>query len=418
MTSPPDLVEVKADLLVNGIAPAPGIPGEWKQRTEHLYQHDGGRGPAFAYPQEIVISYDEDSAGATVVNVRYNRESPWALSMLDGQLTLSHTEWGVLLPATPVSRPEYYGQRDRNGITYESVVQHLGTDAVGVIPNNYCYYFKDGAECRFCEIEPSFKAAVGFPRHRKPLDEIVEALRFAIPKARARHLNITAGNLRRNDRTAEYYCRILEGIDARNLHGVYRFGSLMAPESFEKLDELQEAGLQGVAFNLEFHDRGQFARLAPGKDGYGYDKLIEVLQRSVEVFGEGNVYSNMVFGIQTWGAGDGFNASAEVEACLAATEDLLGKSVLPLFTLYHTSGKNRIGRVAITTEAVTAFHRSYAEAVAKCGLVPPDRTGVLFNRSTIANHLYNDAYHELVQAPAQFHAALPPTTQIGNHSHG
>jgi hypothetical protein len=314
---------------------------------------------------------------------------------------LTGTDLGPIM-VDAIRRPAYYDFGLADGSRLSSIVQHLGRDALGVVPNNYCSYFAENDQCRFCEIEPSFRAAGSYPRMRKPVQIIVDSLNLAFSEPTARYLIMTAGNLRRNDRTAEYYCSILRGL-RDGAHGrVYRYASIMAPESFNQIDALRGAGLDGLGFNLEFYEPGQFARLAPGKAKYGRERLLAALEYAVGVFGRGHVFSNLIFGIQTWHRpGVDIDFDREIDMCLAATSGLLGRGVVPLFTLYHYSGKNEMGPVALRADAVIDFHLRYARLVSSSQILPAGRTGVLFNVGTIANHVCNDAVAAIRQQDLQ-----------------
>jgi len=392
--------ELKARLLIEGISLGRIDAGPWKERTEHLYQHDGGNGAVVNYPQELVLSQGPSPEWDTVVNIRHNPASLWRVSSTEqGRFVLAHAD-GSSLEVSAVDRPEFYKRTLSTGAATSSVVQHLGRDALGVIPNNHCSYFATGDQCRFCEIEGTYKERVAYPKLRKSVDVIVEGISLAAALSDASHVILTAGNLRKNDSTASIYCDILEGLNDDCRPGLYRYGSIMAPETFAWIHRLAACGLNGVGFNLEFHNPDQFARLAPGKNAYGREKLLAALEESVSSFGAGNVFSNLVFGIQTWTPQcPVIDFSREVDCCLRAIDDLLERGIIPLFTLYHSSGKNQIGPVALDLEAVLGFHREYARRTHASKLVPDSRSGVLFNVGTIANHICSDALAELRPAP-------------------
>jgi hypothetical protein len=387
-----DLYELKCRLLLDGVAVDDLGRGRWKERVEHLYQHDGGSGPAFLYPQELILRRGNDPSLATSVNVRFNARSPWRLGKDEvGSHYLSGPGIQQLV-VDLVPRPAYYDRRTESGADLSTIVQHLGVDALGVIPNNYCSYFADGDQCKFCEIEPSYRTVGSYPTMRKSTPTIVEAVNLAMAEPGIRHLIMTAGNLRSNNRTAEYYRDILDGLEDGRSARTYRYGSIMAPEDHDLIAVLHGAGMDGIGFNLEFFDPDQFVRLAPGKNKYGRDRLLDALVAATESFGVGHVYTNMVYGIQTWQErGRPIDFAAETAMCLEAVDDLLSRGVIPLFTLYHTSNKNQIGPVVMDADSVIEFNLEIARRVLAARILPPGRTGILFNVGTIGNSVYNDA---------------------------
>jgi hypothetical protein len=190
---------------------------------------------------------------------------------------------------------------------------------------------------------------------------------------------------------------------------IYSYGSLMSPESPSYLERLHQAGISGLGFNLEAFDPRQLPVIAPGKAAFGRERIIESLRHAADVLGRGNSYTNLVYGVQSWrGVGAPLDFTEENARCLAATDELLAMGVVPLFTLYHYSGRNSIGPIDLDVDAVVDFHRAYARRLVDSGLIPPGRSGAVFSHETIANHLYNDAVVEARQAAS----GVSPTTGV------
>lgn len=412
-----DLLALKARLLIEGLhvdAPSlEALPQRWKQRTEHLYQHDRGAVAPFSYPQEVVLARGSTRWHDTVVNVRLNQASPWSLAARDGSVELRGPD--VRREVDLVPYPRYYDDLLEDGTAMSSIVQHLGTDALGVIPNNFCSYFAEGEECRFCEIEPSFRQVGGFRRFRKPVELIVEGLTTAARlQDDAGILVLTAGNLRRNDRTAAYYADIIQRVRAGVTRPMYAYASIMPPEDPAYLEELHEAGFDAVAFNLEFHDLDQFQQLAPGKARFGRERLLERLAQSIDIFGRGHVYSNLVYGIQTWEPGqDRVDWERENSVALEGAAALVERDVVPLFTVYHSSGKNHTGSITLDPAATVDFFSQLGGLCEDADIAYHGHTGLLFNTCTLTNTLYNDALAAERRRRGRAESEFGPTSLIG-----
>lgn len=374
---------LKLDLLLNGIDVRQPPSEPFKERTEHLYRHDRGALPVAAIPQELIVT--TAAAESCVVNVRHNPSSPWILTTD----LLSNSQTGEKIATRAIGRPRYYG-RTINSRPVERLVQHMGTDLIGIVPNNHCAYFEDDLQCHFCEIEASFNTTHVERSSRKNIETMTEALVVACTEPSVRHLVITSGNFHTNDYGAKLVAQLVREIRSSSAHAesLYIFTSIMPPDDHSLIGDLKEAGVDGIAFNIEFWRQSVFESLAPGKAAYGRRRIIAALSTAGEIFQRGNVYSNLVYGIQTISEPEG----GEADRCLEAATELLEIGVLPLFTLYHTMGVNKTGEVSLATDEADSFFDAYGLAVRESEMVPSSRTGVLFNVTSITNHVYNDYF--------------------------
>jgi biotin synthase-related radical SAM superfamily protein len=141
------------------------------------------------------------------------------------------------------------------------------------------------------------------------------------------------------------------------------------PETPRKLHEL---GVSEVKWNLEAATPELFARMCPGLD---YDAIWKALRDSVELFGKGNVYSNVIFGLG--------ETDEELERCI---RDLTSSGIIPVLRPLNPSAElapvprpsaDRILRVAKILEKALRHHgldtgkaRTMCTACTGCDLVP------------------------------------------------
>jgi hypothetical protein len=274
----------------------------------------------------------------------------------------------------------------------------LGADVLGVIPSNHCFYFRAGTECRFCEIQQTHRQSVEYRPTAKRRDVITEAVATAFTlEPRLRHFAVTSGNVRDYDYTARMFAdlgaRTSEVVDRRSLGD--QLATLMPPTDLGLIDAIRRSGFNKIYFPLEVFRRDLFKVMCPGKDEYGYDRMLDALAMAVEVFGKGNAYTNFIYGVQSLDApvgGRGFDAERENEVALEATADLLDRGVIPAFTIYHYGGANVIGELPLSSRSTLEFFREWGRMVASSGLVPPERDAVLFGPRSLSNTLFNDAF--------------------------
>jgi hypothetical protein len=124
----------------------------------------------------------------------------------------------------------------------------------------------------------------------------------------------------------------------------------MPPDDLGKIALLKEKGFTKIYFPLEVFAPHHFRVVCPGKDDFGYERIIKALEVALEVFGVGNVYTNFVYGIQSLNSSldpHSYDPERENNLSLEAVKGMLEMRVIPAFTLYHYGGYNSIGRLVL-----------------------------------------------------------------------
>ncbi len=156
--------------------------------------------------------------------------------------------------------------------------------------------------CRYCSV-PRISGK------RKTVEEImalVESVRH-----RVNALSLTSGVLGSIDEEEAYVCEVIDHLRFFELPmGVSIYPTEQTP------DKLHALGVDEVKFNIEAATPELFAEMCPGLD---YDLLWRVLDRSVDLFGRGRVFSNVIVGLG--------ETDAEMETCI---NRLASHSVIPV----------------------------------------------------------------------------------------
>lgn len=394
-----EATRIKSALLTQGVVIDDSVSSsDKKPQVIGLYMHSDQH-TSFAPPQEIIIDDLRDvlskADGPFISNVRINQQSSWKLTQNGESLSLEHE--GIFHPVSLPQKPSFYDAEISGGIKVSKVAQKLGIDTVGVVPNNSCTYFGSGTECRFCEIVPNYAVARTNSRAKKSIDHMAEAITLAVTKDPSmRYLFLTTGNDATYDETYNRYIELLQKIHPlMKERGITTFGVLMPPDNFSQIDRVHEAGLDTISFNLEVWDKNLFNIMTPGKASYGRDRMLEALDYGVDVFGKGNVLTNLIYGIQSYEFGNPrwkFNPKREEEILLDGIDQLLLRGILPTHTVYHTAGVNAIGPITLESEEMLDYHLKYARLAYDSGVVPVDRFGLFGGLGTVSNSLFNDAY--------------------------
>ena len=172
----------------------------------------------------------------------------------------------------------------------------------------HCHYWETGHQCKYCAFFTGLsevrKAAGGdFQREHDP-EDIYETVRAALEEpGRISEIYLTAGMdysgnpLFEND--VNRYIKVLQAI-GRNFKG--RFSSqIMAPAySKEQLRRIyEETGVTSYCPNIEVWDKHLFEWICPGKNKWpGRTQWINRTLDAVEIFGKGNVYTQVLVGVE------------------------------------------------------------------------------------------------------------------------
>ena len=145
---------LQCELLSEGCGVQKGIIfPEWVNiKRIHLYSHSEEETP-IPIPDDIYIG---QRSAAILCRIRYNSNSSKILSFIEGKYLLIDTKQGVSLPVGFIKEPSYVNTAI-NGYVMDSICSLLGDDLLGITPSNYCFYFKDDTQCRFCEILDTYK---------------------------------------------------------------------------------------------------------------------------------------------------------------------------------------------------------------------------------------------------------------------
>jgi biotin synthase-related radical SAM superfamily protein len=156
--------------------------------------------------------------------------------------------------------------------------------------------------CRYCTV-PRLHGRVKCP------DEVLEKVKGVLDRVDA--VSITSGVAESVDREEKQVLDVVRRVVPLGKPvGVSVYPTLRTP------DLLHGLGVAEVKWNLEAATPALFARMCPGLD---YDLLWRTLRRSVELFGEGAVCSNVIVGL---GESDG-----EMARCI---NDLTRAGVIPV----------------------------------------------------------------------------------------
>ncbi len=204
-------------------------------------------------------------------------------------------------------RPAYYGKRTSSGKPMESIATARAQRMI-LCAYRHCHFWDTGEQCKYCAFftdlnETRQVSEKKFPKGVEAQD-IYETVREILKEpGRVSEIYMTAGADYEGqppfEQEVDRYVEILQAI-GRNFKG--RFSSqLMAPAyskaQYKRLHE--RTGLTTVCPNIEVWDERLFKWICPGKERFvGREKWIRNTVEAVEVFGRGNVYTQVIGGVE------------------------------------------------------------------------------------------------------------------------
>lgn len=266
-------------------------------------------------PDELILHGEEFDS---IIKLYYKPDSDIILTAKKGRITLEKNGDVIYDNISLVERPKFITHGKEDGIhDIDKFVSIIGLDKISIVPYSGCYLWEIGKPCSFCggnpkrlginkEIsafnlkEPSdWKKVKGYVESN--IDTALSYLkRYDTPLSPHTHFMLIGGNLEDLDLMWELHKDILDVANKHiDISETDSYITLLPPKNLGLLDQIKKRGINQVMFNLEVYGKEEFQKVCPGKElQYGYENMIAALKESVDIFGFGNVRTNMVLGAQ------------------------------------------------------------------------------------------------------------------------
>ena len=261
-----------------------------------------------------------------------------------------------------VKEPEYYKERLLNGESVKKYISACGLDELNIIPWKGCAISKS---CKFCGINnfinvdelSAHSISKNIEEWTSSCEEYLSCLEEAITIAlqsqcyeNHAHVILIAGNLE-NDQLdletkifSDIAARIKGLVDDVSNEGIVAV--ITPPRNMTLIKNLYAAGVQKVVFNLEAITETGFQKYCPGKSDLGYDYFVDRLKYAVDIFGKGNVWTNLVFGLE------------EKEEVLTRCLDLIHAGIVISANVLHLDKGNTLDcNIPKASECIDFFYR-------------------------------------------------------------
>lgn len=278
--------------------------------------------------------------------LRYDPQSPYSIEIIENEFVFCENHKPVLKVDIPPAH-KLYQTTLKDGTPLKQVMGILVGDGAFACVLDGCYW-KNELYCGYCDTVPHLiehkKQNPNYIFHKKP-EQIAEAYEMCWD-AGLTHMNITGGAIpdRYQGKTdAEFYIEYLEAISSRRKFP-QNFGIAFIAKTWDELKRIHATGIKIVAMNLEVWEPGLFAKICPGKDRViGRDRWIQSLIDAVDIFGEGNVVTNFVAGVemcQPYGFKD---VDAALKSTLTGYKFLIQRGIVPRQDYWCIEENTRLG---------------------------------------------------------------------------
>ena len=235
-------------------------------------------------------------------------------------------------------KPDYYGKFTSAGTQMDSVI-FARPQRLNITPASYCCFWKNGKECKYCDLVPHLKED-GVTKKKLTPDEAFETVREALKqKGRFTTLCMTMGSDSRGetpfDAELDYYIEILQAI-GKNFEGRFPSQVITTALNFDQLSRLyNETGLSSYTADIEVLNEELFNWICPGKaESIGYREWKKRLTDAVQIFGKGRVNSGIVGGVEL-AKPYGFKDEGEaLKHTLEEAETLISKGVSVVYIVW------------------------------------------------------------------------------------
>ncbi len=241
---------------------------------------------------------------------------PYILDVFDGGLRLLEDENEPVEKVYFAPIPAYFGKKTSRGTPMIKVISSRAPNRITINISDYCHFFKEKLSCKYCSIIP-WLLHKGV-RTLVNLEDIYETVNEALEEEGGfTSIHLIAGSDPRGGSSREIkslndisrdkpyenevneYIRVLKTL--QRCFGREKIPAQAIASAFprEQLRRLADAGLSAYRSNIEVWDEKLFQWICPGKAKYfGRQYWIDSILSAVEIFGRGNVSTQLVAGAE------------------------------------------------------------------------------------------------------------------------
>lgn len=270
----------------------------------------------------------------TTIIILPKDESPYEFKK-EGEDIFVYRNEEKIEKANFIKRPPYFAKKTSDGSLAATFFWQRGDSCICVSPLNYCEYFKNGDDCRYCGFNPGWEEARKYfdVKTVPNVDSVKEAVLMAKDEIPLDHIKLTGGAMYDTKKEANLYLKMVETLKKATCVEALH----LVCQAFEKEDvqRLKDAGVTAVCYDFEVWNENIWQEVVPGKaKAVGRNEWLKRMVDAVDVFGKGYVSTSLVAGVEM-AAENGFKSvNAALESTLEGFEWFIQNGIEPSFTVW------------------------------------------------------------------------------------
>lgn len=339
----PEEVIIKEDILKNGVnyTDESLLNSKFQEKAYFLFTFDVDtpdkvKSKSKIIPQEFKIKNGIYNLKDTIIQSRYNYNSPYKIDFIDNKLKLL-LDNKIIADVEFVPEHDYYKNNLSDGTRIDEIAPAIyWGETLDITVFRICEYWGLNEECKFCDINENYRSW-GFLRKDvgsiiKP-EKVAEAISIASKDKNVKRYLITGGSIKNHEKEFNFYIKYIKEIESIMDN---KLPSRLNIEAMDNnyLEKFYEAGVDYYHPNLEIYDKKLFSFVSPGKNKFvGYDQWVNAILNANKIFGTGNVSPNFVAGAELLNYKDyGFNdINKALDSTIKGIEYFMENGVTPKF---------------------------------------------------------------------------------------
>lgn len=280
-----------------------------------------------------------------------------------------------------LKRPKIWSLNTSTGTNMKKIANFYGAHCLNFNIYSGCQFWDAKLPCKFCSVQPT-QNSFNEVEIKKNVNDIQETAKKAFEiEDKIDFCIFTGGSYLNGDEEFDKMIPALKAVQEvlpkswnKKIKGNV---AIMAPQTFEKIDQLMDTGIEHPSFNLEVWTKRYFNYICPGKAKYrGLDHIQKAFDYAVSNYGRGVFWVNFVGGLNS------------LETLKEGFSFMAKKGVVPGANVFHPDVGSIVGskRKGPSTEYVISLFQHAAKLYHEYDYQP------FFDQSCLRNSIANEAY--------------------------